>query len=142
MTVQWPIPTVLIACYFNLMVSTVSLFTTFLAILTYFQSFTIRQTYQNLFLLTLLVNAMIFSVNSFIFYILILHAGNSNILSVGWICDLNGFLNFFCSGMEIYALMCIALERYFVIKRQEPLTFHQVMAMIVFGVCWVGLITR
>jgi hypothetical protein len=67
--------------------------------------------------------------------------GNSNIL-MGVGCSINGFITLFCAGMEIYSLMCIALERYFAIKKQNPLSKRQIIGLLVFGWVEVGLLVR
>jgi hypothetical protein len=142
MSVEWPIPTVLIGVYFDFILGIVSFFTTTMAIAAYFHSFTIRHAYQNLFMLNLLINAILFTLHAIIFngYAAILK--NANFLSIPWVCSSNAFIGLFCSGMEIYTLMCIALERYFAIKKQTPLTLNQIIGLLVFGWIECGLLTR
>ncbi len=102
----------------------------------------IRQAYQTLFLLNLLINAMIFTVSGMYIQGNEFVMGNSNVLSTELACNLHGLINTFCCCMEAYTLMCIALERYFSIVKQTPLTFNQVIGLLVFGWVEVGLVTR
>ena len=97
--------------------------------------------YQNLLLLNLLINTMVYSIIAVIFSGYGIVQGNSNGFA-SWSCNLNGFLNTFCCGMEIYTLMWIALERYFTIVKQKELTYNQIIAILVFGYCWIGIFTR
>ncbi len=140
--INMPINPSVIACYFNFIISIAIFFTTSLAILAYKMSMAIRQAYSNILLLNLLINAIVISINSMIFFGYGAIMGNSNILSIQWVCSLNGFFNVFCCGMEIYTLMCIALERYFAIVKQYPLTLKQIMGLLVFGWIECGLVAR
>jgi hypothetical protein len=142
MSIQFPTPTVLIACHFYFFISIISLLTTTLAIFAYFKSIIIRQAYQNLLLLNLLTNAYAYTVVQIAFYGPMIMMKTPEILTVQWACSLNGFLNVFCCGMELYTLMCIALERYFAIVKQKPLTSNQIVGLLVFGYCWIGITTR
>jgi hypothetical protein len=119
-----------------------SIITTTIAIVAYFQSIAIRQAYQNILLLNLLVNSMVYLVTIIVYNGKMVILGNTNLLSVGWLCSLDGFLNLFCCGMEIYTLMCIALERYFAIKKQQPLTLNQIIALLIFGYVWGAFTAR
>jgi hypothetical protein len=141
MSVEWPTPNVHIGIIICFIIGIISLFSTSFAILAYFKSATIRQAYQNLLLLNLLINAMIFSINSIIVNGYGAFMKNSDILSIQWVCNLDGFTSMFCCGMEIYSLMCIGLERYFAIKKQQPLTLNQIIGLLVFGWVEIGLIT-
>jgi hypothetical protein len=67
---------------------------------------------------------------------------STDILNMKWVCSVDGFLNLFCITMELYTLMCIALDRYFSIKKQTPLTLNQVIGLLVFGYFVTGLIYR
>jgi hypothetical protein len=142
MTVEWETPNVLYICYFNSIIALISTCSTILAILAYFKSLTIRQAYQNLLLLNLLINSIIFSVNQMVFYGQMAIVKNPSILTIGWACSLNGLINFFCAGMELYALMCIGIERYFAIKKQKPLSRNQIIGLLVFGWIELGLLVR
>jgi hypothetical protein len=126
--------TVLITASFNFIISILSVLSTLLGITVYFSSHTLRQGHQNLLFLSLLINSLILTVKSMISYGIIATSGNSDNLN-GWKCLLDAFINLFCSGLETHTLMCIAIERYFVIKKQKTLNFYQILAMIVVG--WV-----
>jgi hypothetical protein len=141
MSIEWPTSTVLFACYFCFITGIISFLTTVFAIVAYFKSPTIRQAYQNLLLLNLLFNALIFSISAATFNGYGSIMGNSNIL-MGLGCSINGFLNVFCCCMEIYSLMGIALERYFAIVKQTPLNFNQIIGLLVFGWIECGLLAR
>ncbi len=67
---------------------------------------------------------------------------NSNILEIQWVCYFQGYIIAFFPAMEVYILMCIALERYFAIKRQRPLSRHRIIGLLVFGYCLLGGISR
>jgi hypothetical protein len=142
MAVEWPTPeafySLLLADIFGL----ISCFSTPIAILAYFKSTTIRKAHQNLLLLTLLINALIYSAIIPFINFPMLFVKNSDILANQWVCNLDGFVKIFCTNMEIYILMCISVERYFEITRQISLTFNQIVGMIAFGVCSIGLIFR
>ncbi len=140
MSNQWPTPDVLYFCYFNSIIAIICFFTTLLAIVAYFRS-NIRYTYQNLLLLNLLINAMIFSLTIIIFNGHGAVMGNSNIL-MGLGCSIDAFLNLFCCFLEIYTLMCTALERYFAIVKLKPLTLNQIIGLLVFGWIECGLLAR
>jgi hypothetical protein len=142
MSIEWPNSNILFACFFILVLAILSVFITSLAIAAYFHSPTIRQAHQNLFMLTLLINAIVFSLNLIIFVGYGALMGNSNILSNEWACSTNAFLNLFCCFIEIYTLMCIALERYFAIVKLKPLTLNQIIGLMVFGWIEVGLLSR
>jgi hypothetical protein len=142
MSVEWATPNSIIACYFNFTFAIFSVFATCLAIMVYFKSPIIRQAYQNLLLLNLLVNGLIYSVIQIAFYGEMIIMKSPKILTIQWVCDLNGFINMFCSAMEIYTLMCIALERYFAIKKQQPLSFNYIIGLLIFGYCISGIMTR
>ncbi len=141
MSIEWPFQSVFIACLFNVIFASISFFATLMAIVAYFSSTTLRQAYQNVLFLNLLVNALIVSVNVIFFCGHAAIMGNSNVL-LGWGCSLNGFINIFCCGIETYTLMCIALERYFAIKQQTILNFNQIALMLLFGYFWVGIMSR
>ena len=64
MAIVWPSPDVHIACWCSAIFSIISFLATPIAILAYFNSATIRQTYQNLLLLALLVNAQVYTISA------------------------------------------------------------------------------
>jgi hypothetical protein len=93
-TSEETIVSILIASILSLITGIISFLTTLLAITAYFYSLSIRQAYQNLLFLILLVNALFYSMN-----VIFLHwhvSNKQNILSIDWVCNLNGFLNLFC----------------------------------------------
>jgi hypothetical protein len=142
MTVEWPTPNVLYAVIFCFIIGMISVFTSALAIIVYFRSLTIRKASQNLLFLNLLINACIYSLAAAIYNGSGVISGNSNFLAISWICNFEGFINMFCCGMEIYTLMCIALERYFAIKKQKPLSFNYIIGLLIFGYCWEAFTAR
>ena len=142
MAVMWPTPDVLYTLIVGTIFGLISCCSTPIAILAYFKSMTIREAHQNLLLLTLLINALVYSLTIAIFNIPMLLVKNSDILASQWVCNIDGFIKIFCTNMEIYILMCISVERYFAITRQISLTFNQIIGMIVFGVCLIGLVYR
>ena len=142
MAIVWPSPDVHIACWCSTIFATICFLATPIAILAYFKSLYIRQTYQNLLLLTLLINAQVYSISAVIFYGHGAIFKNSNILGISWACTIDGFMNVFCCCMEIYALMCIAIERYFAITKQIALSKKQIIGMIAFGIGWIGFFCR
>jgi hypothetical protein len=61
-----------------------------------------------------------------------------DILSISWVCQLQGFVVSFCATMETYSLMLLAIERYYYIVKKQPLIKTQIQAMILFGWIWIG----
>jgi hypothetical protein len=142
MSAVWPTPDAQIACICSTIIATIGVLATPITIYVYFKSIAIRQAYQNLLLLNLLVNAQVYSVVAVIFYGHGALFKNSDILSIKWVCYFDGFMNMFCCCMEIYVLMCIAIERYFAFTKQIALSKKQIIGMIAFGVCWLGFLAR
>jgi hypothetical protein len=142
MAVVWPNPDAFYILMVGAIFGLISCFSTPIAILAYLKSTSIRKAHQNLLLLALLVNALVYSLSTTIINISMLLVKNSDILAIQWVCNIDGFIKIFCTNMEIYILMCISVERYFSITRQISLTFNQIVGMIAFGVCLMGLVFR
>jgi hypothetical protein len=142
MGVEWPTSDAFYFIICGTIFGLISCFSTPIAIIAYFKSTTIRKSHQNLLLLTLLINALVYSLSIPIINVPMLLVKNSDILAIQWVCNIDGFIKMFCCNMEIYILMCISVERYFAITRQISLTFNQIVGMIVFGVCLTGLVFR
>jgi hypothetical protein len=97
----------------------------------------LRKTQQNYLFFNLLVNSFMFiSINSiFVGYAVIQnHSG----LLEGPGCIISGFINQFCTPMELYILTTLAIERYFAIVHQRTLSKKTILCMIVFG--WIECI--
>jgi hypothetical protein len=134
-------PSALAASYISLFISIISIVSTLFAILAYFHSISIRNAHQNLLLLNLLFNALLFAIKNAIFSGHVSFLKNADLL-MGYGCSLDGFLNFFCGGMEIQTLTYIALERYFAIKRQKSLHLKQILTLLTIGWVSIGFMTR
>ncbi len=141
-SVEWPTPNVHIAISIMFAMGIICFFATIIALIAYFRSPAIRKGHENLLLLNLLVNELILAIVYILFFGNVSIMKNSEIYATKWICDLEGFLEIFCCCMEVYALMCIALERYSSIRLQKPLTRKQMIGMIVFGYCFIGFVIR
>jgi hypothetical protein len=143
MTVEWPTPNVLYVCYFQFIIHIIGFFATLLAITVYFRSSSIRKSHQNLLFLNLLVNSFIYIVfGSSIFSGYGAIMKNSNILDIQWVCYFNGIILTLCCLMELYTLTCIASERYFMIVKEKPLSRNQIIGLLVFGYCSLGVMSR
>jgi hypothetical protein len=133
MSADWSSPTLIISSHFSLIFSCFTFFTTLLAIIAYFRSATIRKSYQNLFLLNLLVNSLLWTMFTIGFYGFMSYMKSSDIFSIGWVCNLNAFGSLYFASVEIYTVACIATERWFAIKKQKQLSRKHIIAFLVFG---------
>jgi hypothetical protein len=60
---------------------------------------------------------------------------NSWIFLSGYGCTVTGFINQMACGLEIYSLMCLAIERYYAIIRGKALLKKDILIMVTVG--WI-----
>jgi hypothetical protein len=118
----------------NLFFSFISLFSILFALTVFFCTPALRKAHQNYLVLSLMMTCLATVYNAGVHYG---HVAISNSYSflIGANCNLNGFLNGMLCIVEIYTLMCMAIERYFIVVRQRALSRMEMVILLAVG--WV-----
>jgi hypothetical protein len=115
--------------------SIIAILSIMFALAVFFMTPALRTAQSNYLLLSLLATCLVLSV-SFVILDGILIMDGSWIFLSGMGCLSTGFLNQMCLILEVYTLMCMAVERYFAVVRERPLSKSEILLMVVFG--WIG----
>jgi hypothetical protein len=139
---NYPLPNgARIAAGFILVLAIFSFFSISFALLVFFMTPALRNAQQNYLFLSLLVTCLVMVVNT-----IVIQSYSTITNSWGFLlgnqCKATGFIIQTASGLEAFSLMCIAIERYFIIIKERALSKTEVIAMLVIGWFVCFFITR